>query len=318
MGGYIMSASPTVLPPFVQVTDITGRDGFQNITQWIPTETKIAVLDLIAAAGLTKMEITSFVSPKAVPQMADAAQIVAHVRENFPQVAIVALTPNLRGAENAVKTGVPEISYVISASAAHNKANINRTHEESLNDLANITTAFPDLKVNLSMSTVFGCPFDGETPVAQVLWLLEEALERGAKSVSLCDTIGVANPVQVKYVISVLREKHPDIPMALHLHDTHGMGLANTLAALEAGVDRFETAVGGLGGCPFAPGAAGNTSTEDMVNMLHRMGLSTGITLEKLLLAAAIVKEKVNPGISGHLASARTYAEFCFFSAHMN
>ena len=308
-----MRISAAVLPSHVRVTDITGRDGFQNITEWIPTETKSAVLDLIAAAGIAKMEITSFVSPKAVPQMADAVQIVAHVREKFPHVAIVALAPNLRGAENAVKAGVPEISYVISASAAHNKANINRTHEESLSDLASITTAFPDLKINLSMSTVFGCPFTGETPVTQVLWLLGEALGRGAKSVSLCDTIGVANPVQVQYVIAALKEKHPHVPMALHLHDTHGMGLANTLAALEAGVDCFETAVGGLGGCPFAPGAAGNTSTEDMVNMLHRMGLSTGIDLEKLLRAAGLVKEKINPVISGHLASARTYAEFCFF-----
>jgi hydroxymethylglutaryl-CoA lyase len=308
-----MSISAAALPSSVRVTDITGRDGFQNITEWIPTETKTAVLDLIAAAGVAKMEITSFVSPKAIPQMADAVQIVAHVRENFPHVAIVALAPNLRGAENAAKAGVPEISYVISASAAHNKANINRTHEESLNDLASITAAFPDLKINLSMSTVFGCPFNGETPVTQVLWLLGEAIGRGAKSVSLCDTIGVANPVQVKHVIAALKEKHPDFPMALHLHDTHGMGLANTLAALEAGVDCFETAVGGLGGCPFAPGAAGNTSTEDMGNMLHRMGIGTGIDLEKLLQAAGVVKEKINPGISGHLASARTYAEFCFF-----
>jgi len=308
-----MSISATVPPSFVRVTDITGRDGFQNIPEWIPTETKTAVLDLIAAAGIAKMEITSFVSPKAVPQMADAAQIVAHVREKFPHVAIVALAPNLRGAENAVKAGVPEISYVISASAAHNKANINRLHEESLSDLASITAAFPDLKINLSMSTVFGCPFTGETPVKQVLWLLGEAIGRGAKSVSLCDTIGVANPVQVQHVIAAIREKYPDLPVALHLHDTHGMGLANTLAALAVGVDCFETAVGGLGGCPFAPGAAGNTSTEDMVNMLHRMGLSTGIDLEKLLQAAAVVKEKINPGLSGHLASARTYVEFCFF-----
>jgi hydroxymethylglutaryl-CoA lyase len=313
-----MGISAAVPPSLVRVTDITGRDGFQNITEWIPTETKTAVIDLIAVAGIAKMEITSFVSPKAIPQMADAVRIVEHVREKFPQVAIVALAPNLRGAENAVKAGVPEISYVISASAAHNKANINRTHEESLNDLASISKEFPDLKINLSMSTVFGCPFTGETPVKQVLWLLGEALGRGAKSVSLCDTIGVANPAQVKYVVGALKEKHPDFPMALHLHDTHGMGLANTFAALEAGVDCFETAVGGLGGCPFAPGAAGNTSTEDMINMLHRMGLSTGIDLEKLLRAAAVVKEKIHPGLTGHLASARSYAEFCFFPCSSN
>lgn len=308
-----MKTQQAALPKQVRVTDITARDGFQNIKEWIPTEVKIEIIDALAAAGITKMEATSFVSPKAIPQMADAAAIAGHIRENLPQVELVALAPNLRGAESAVKAGVPEISYVISASAAHNRANINRTHEESLRDLASITSAFPELKVNLSMSTVFGCPFDGETPVKQVLWLLGEALERGARSVSLCDTIGVANPAQVQHVLTAVQEKYPSVPLALHLHDTHGMGLANTLAALQVGVTCFEVAAGGLGGCPFAPGAAGNTSTEDMVNMLHRMGITTDINLELLLKAVAIVKEKVTPAIPGRLASARTYAEFCFF-----
>ncbi len=308
-----MNTANGFLPKRVRVADITARDGFQNIKEWIPTEVKIEIINALAAAGITKMEATSFVSPKAIPQMADAAEIIAHCHKNLPQLELVALAPNLRGAENAVKAGVPEISYVISASAAHNKANINRTHEESLNDLASITSAFPELRVNLSMSTVFGCPFDGETPVKQVLWLLEQGLARGARTVSLCDTIGVANPVQVQAVVGAVRKAFPEVPMALHLHDTHGMGLANTLAALQMGVNCFETAAGGLGGCPFAPGAAGNTSTEDMVNMLHRMGVATGVDLEKLLKATAIVKEKVNPGIPGRLASARTYSEFCFF-----
>ncbi|MDR2945128.1 MAG: hydroxymethylglutaryl-CoA lyase [Candidatus Adiutrix sp.] len=302
------------MPTSVRVTDITARDGFQNIKEWIPTEVKIAVIDALAAAGVRKMEATSFVSPKAVPQMADAAQVIEHCRNHLPQVELVALAPNLRGAENAAKAGVPEISYVVSASAAHNKANINRTHDESLSDLAAIGEAFPSLKINLSMSTVFGCPFDGETPVEKVLWLLEESVKRGAGSVTLCDTIGVANPRQVAAVVEAVKAQFPRLPLALHLHDTHGMGLANTLAALQAGVDCFETAAGGLGGCPFAPGAAGNTSTEDMVNMLHRMGVATGLDMEKYLSAVAIVREKVNPAIPGRLASARTYSEFCFFS----
>jgi len=301
------------LPKSVRVTDITARDGFQNIKEWIPTEVKLAIIDALAEAGVTKMEATSFVSPKAIPQMADAPEIIAHFHEKLPHVDLVALAPNFRGAENAVKAGVPEISYIISASPAHNKANINRTHAESLSDLESITAAFPDLRVNLSMSAVFGCPFDGETPVEAVLWLLDESLKRGAVSVSLCDTIGVGNPLQVKAVVAAVRNAYPTLPVALHLHDTHGMGLANTLAALGAGIDCFETAAGGLGGCPFAPGAAGNTSTEDMINMFHRMGISTGIDLEKFLLAVAIVKEKVNRNIPGRLASARTYSEFCFF-----
>lgn len=308
-----MSSKQTV-PGNVRITDVTPRDGLQNIKEWIPTEIKIELINALASAGVPKIEATSFVSPKAIPQMADAVEIVAHVRKNLPQVELVALAPNFRGAENASKAGVPEISYVISASAAHNKANINRTHEESLNDLAAITQAFPDLAVNLSMSTVFGCPFDGEVPIKQVVWLLGESIRRGLSSVTLCDTIGVGNPVQVKDVITAVRGAFPDFPVALHLHDTHGMGLANTLAALEMGIARFETAAGGLGGCPFAPGAAGNTSTEDTVNMLHRMGIKTGIDLEKLLGAVAVIKEKITSTVPGRLSSARTYSEFCFYS----
>ncbi len=305
--------SGCTMPKTVHVTDITGRDGFQNIKDWIPTELKLQVLDLLVEAGVRKMEGTSFVSPKAIPQMADAVEIAAHMREKHPEVELVALAPNLRGAQNAVAAGVKEISYVVSVSAAHNKANINRTHEESLADLEAIRAACPDLRVNLSMSTVFGCPFSGEVPIDRVLWLVGESVKRGAASVTLCDTIGVANPAQVHAVLRAVNRDFPALPKALHLHDTHGMGLANTLAALEEGIDRFETAAGGLGGCPFAPGAAGNTSTEDMVNMLQRMGIGTGIDLEKFLMAVAVIKEKINPDIPGRLASARTYSEFCFF-----
>lgn len=309
-----MTQTAQSLPKTVRITDVTTRDGFQIIKDWIPTEVKLEVIDALAGAGIDKIEATSFVSPKAIPQMADAEKIAAHFRDKLPHVALVALAPNYRGAENAVKCGVPEISYIISASPAHNKANINRTHEESLNDLAAITSAFPDLTINLSMSAVFGCPFDGETPIKTVVWLLGESVKRGARSVSLCDTIGVGNPVQVRAVAAAVRDAFPDFPVAMHLHDTHGMGLANTYSALQMGIDRFETAAGGLGGCPFAPGAAGNTSTEDTVNMLHRMGVKTGVDLEKLLRAVAIIKEKVSADIPGRIASARTYSEFCFFS----
>lgn len=301
-------------PRSVQVVDITGRDGFQNVKEWIPTEIKKRVLDELAAAGVTKMEATSFVSPRAIPQMADAKEIVAHMREKHPNIALVALAPNLRGVQNAAECGVKEVSYIISTSVSHNKANINRTHEESLNDLAAIVDACPGVSVNLSMPTVFGCPFEGEVPVSQVIWLLGECLKRGAKTASLCDTIGVANPDQVQTVVKAVKKAFPDLDFALHLHDTHGMGLANTFAALQCGVSRFETAAGGLGGCPFAPGAAGNTSTEDMVNMLHRMRVATGIDLEKYLTAVATVREYINPQVPGRLSVARTYSEFCFYS----
>ncbi len=301
-------------PQKIRVVDITGRDGFQNVKEWIPTEMKKKVLDQLAAAGVDKMEATSFVSPKAIPQMADAAEIVAHMREKHPKVDLVVLAPNLKGVQKAAECGVTEVSYVISVSAAHNKANINRTHDESLADLAAIVEACPTVSINLSMSTVFGCPFNGETPIDRVLWLIGESVKRGAKTVTLCDTIGVANPMQVRDVVTSVQKAFPTLDFALHLHDTHGMGLANTYSALQCGVKRFETAAGGLGGCPFAPGAAGNTSTEDMLNMLHRMGIATGINIDKYLEAVATVREHVNPGIPGRLAAARTYGEFCFYS----
>ena len=299
----------------IRVTDITGRDGFQNIKEWIPTELKLQILDILVTAGVKKMEATSFVSPKAIPQMADCKDIVAHMLAKHPQLELVALAPNMRGVQSASESGVKEVNYIISVSEEHNMANVRRTREESLADLAAITEAFPDMRINGSFPTVFGCPFSGEVPIKETLWLAGEAVKRGACSVTLCDTIGVGNPRQVKAVVKAMREAFPKLPVTVHLHDTHGMGLANTIAAIEEGIDSFETAGGGLGGCPFAPGAAGNTSTEDMLNMLHRMGYETGINLEKYMEGVAIIKEKINPNITGRLASARSYAEFNFFSS---
>ena len=307
-----MSSSCGAMPEHVKVTDITARDGFQNIKEWIPTETKKRIIDELVAAGVKRMEATSFVNPKAIPQMKDAGEIVAHVLANHPHVELVALAPNLRGAKNAAELGVKEISYIISASASHNKANINRTHEESLDDLAAIREQIPDLRINLSMSAVFGCPFDGEIHPQKVVWLLAESMRRGIHSASLCDTIGVANPLQVQELIGIVKDAAPHLPLAFHMHDTHGMGLANTFAALQCGMNCFETAVGGLGGCPFAPGAAGNTPTEDTVNMLHRMGRKTDIDFEKLLIVANTIKDNINPDLPSHLAKARSYSEFCF------
>ena len=302
------------IPRFVQVVDITGRDGFQNIKEWIPTETKKQVLDQLVAAGVNAMEATSFVSPKAIPQMADAVEIVEHMREKHPHVKMLILAPNLKGVQLAVKNDVMDVSYIISSSVSHNRANINRTHQESLDDLAAIVDACPGVSINLSMPTVFGCPFEGEITIDQTLRLLGDCLARGAKTASLCDTIGVANPAQIQDVVTAVKDAYPDLDFALHLHDTHGMGLANTFAALQVGVARFEVAAGGLGGCPFAPGAAGNTSTEDMLNMLQRMGVHTGIDLPRYMEAVTTVREKINPGIPGRLSAARSYAEFRFWS----
>ena len=302
------------LPPStVRITDITARDGFQSIKQWIPTEVKIRVIDELIAAGVKKMEAASFISPKAIPQMRDAAEVVAHILSRHPDVEPVALVPNQPGMRNAAAAGVREVSYIISASPSHNKANINRTHEESLADLASVREQFPDIRINLSMSMAFGCPFEGEIKPDRVLWLLAEAMRRGIDSVSLCDTIGVGNPVQVRALLSEVRRSAPGLPLSLHMHDTHGMALANIFAALQCGVDCFETSAGGLGGCPFAPGAAGNVATEDTVNMLHRMHVETGLDLNAMLVAVNTVRELIGAELPGRLAKARSYSEFCFY-----
>lgn len=303
----------TVRPESVTIIDVTTRDGFQIQKDWIPTEFKTKVIDSLIGAGISAIEVTSFVSPKAIPQMADAAEIVAHMNAAHPKVAYSVLAPNLRGAENAQKAGATNINYVISASRAHNEANIRRTHEESLSDLGAITEALPDLKVNLAVATTFGCPFSGPVPTKITIDLIGEALKRGISSVTLADTIGVANPLQVKTVLGEIRAAYPSLEIRLHMHDTHGMGLANMAAALEQGIRIFETAAGGLGGCPFAPGAAGNTATEDAINMFHRMGFSTGVDLEAYLSAVALIRENINAPLPGRFATARSFKEFCFF-----
>lgn len=300
-------------PSKALIVDVTTRDGFQIVKDVIPSELKRKVLDGLINAGVSSLEIGSFVSPKAVPQMADTAALVTYMLEKHPDVDFSVLAPNLRGAQNAKENGVRKINYVISASAAHNEANIRRTHAESLADLAAITEALPELEVNLALATVFGCPFSGPIPTSASVDIIRKSLDRGAKSVLLADTIGVANPTQVKSVVRTVRDAFPDVPLRLHMHDTHGMGIANIAAALEEGIDAFETAAGGLGGCPFAPGAAGNTATEDAVNMLHRMGFDTGIDLDAYVAVVKLLRENVDAPLPGRFSTARSFKEFCFF-----
>lgn len=307
------SAKCAALPQKARIVDVTTRDGFQNIAGWIPTEFKIKVLDGLLRAGISSLEISSFVSPKAIPQMADAADLTKYMLEKHPGADFSVLAPNLRGAQNAAEAGARKINYVISASAAHNEANIRRTHEESLADLAAITEALPQLTVNLALATTFGCPFSGQVPTSVSLGLIRQALERGAASITLADTIGVANPVQVRTVIRKVQDTFPDLDLRVHMHDTHGMGLANMATALEEGITIFETAAGGLGGCPFAPGAAGNTATEDAVNMFYRMGVDTGVDLEKYVEVVTLIRENLSAPLPGRFSSARSYKEFCFF-----
>ncbi|EAX47437.1 pyruvate carboxyltransferase [Thermosinus carboxydivorans Nor1] len=296
-------------PSRVEVVEVGPRDGFQNIKTFIPTAVKLQIIAQLIAAGVRKMEVTSFVHPKAIPQMADAAEIASTVCAKYQEADFVplALVPNLVGAKNAYRCGIREVAYVISASEKHNLANINRTRDQSLVELASITSELPDLKVRLDVATAFGCPFLGRVDDGLVLSLIEAGLQRGISTVVLCDTIGVANPKQVYNLVRAVQNAFPNIPLGLHLHDTRGMGLANTLAGLAAGVTSFETSVGGLGGCPFAPGAAGNTATEDMVNMLQAMGVATGIDLDKCLAVVQTVRDHIQAELTGHMGKACRY-----------
>ena len=284
----------------VQIVEVGPRDGFQSVKEFIPTETKKKVIDLLVASGCRKIQATSFVNPKAIPQMADATEVAEYVLKTYPNVSFYALTPNARGVENACDAGFREVSYVISVSPGHNMANVRRTIDESFEGLAAIRQSLPDMKIVLDAATTFGCPFDGKVSIGQVVDYLEKARAIGITTVDLCDTIGIANPLQVRAVLETVCEKFPEIDFGVHIHDTRNMGMANSLAAIECGVTRVSTTVGGMGGCPFAPGASGNTSTEDLVFMLQEMGYDTGIDFAKLLETARFLKENVPANYSGH------------------
>lgn len=295
------------LPNRIQLIEVGPRDGFQNIKKWIPTELKIKIIDGLIQSGFERIEVTSFVHPKAIPQMKDAIEIVQNLNQKYKEIDMIALTPNLYGARSAWESGIKEITYVISASEAHNKANVNRTIEESFSDLERIRQELPELKIKLDIATVFGCPYEGEVSAEQVSKMIEKGRSLSVEHICLCDTIGIAHPLQMETLLQELGKNYDIQDMSLHLHDTRGMGLANTLIALEQGMRIFETALGGLGGCPFAPGAAGNIASEDMIYMLKKMNIHTGIELDRLLDTVNLVKDNIKSNLTGHM----TYVGSC-------
>ncbi len=293
-----MSDISAAMPRHVIVTDVVGRDGFQDEPRIIPTDEKVRVIEGLVRAGVTSIEVTSFVHPKVVPQMADAAEVLARVPRDRG-VTYSALLPNLKGAQRALAAGIDEIHLVVSASESHNRANLNRGTQESLDQLREVAeyVRAEDPKVALvgTIATSFGCPFGGAVPVDRLLWVIEQFRAMGMASIALADTTGMANPLQVGQTVAAVKQRFPEVDFQLHLHNTRGLGLANAFAGLQVGVTRFDAALGGLGGCPFAPGATGNISTEDLVHMLHEMGIETGIDLDAL-----IAEVKKLPDIVGH------------------
>ena len=292
------------------INDVAVRDGFQIEKVFVPTATKIEVINQLSRTGLHRIEVTSFVSPKAVPALADAAEVLAGI-DRVPGVIYVALVPNVRGVQNAVAAAKrpDEVNGVVSASETHNRANINRTHDESLAELPTMVKAAhaAGLRITMSLSTTFGCPFEGHVHEDVVMDFVARFRSLGFDGISLADTTGMANPRQVRELTRKVLERFPppnDTYYTLHFHNTRGMGLANVVAGIEAGVRSFDGSVSGLGGCPFAPGATGNICTEDMVNMLEDMGYDTRVDLAKLLAVARRIPAVVGHEVPGQVMKA--------------
>lgn len=283
------------------ITDVAPRDGLQNQQIHVSTEAKLELIDKLVAAGVQSVETTSFVSPKAVPQMADAGDLVPQVNARWPQLRSSVLVPNLKGLERAHAAGAKEIAVVLSATETMNRKNINMGLDEAL-DVSEKTLAAAHalgLKTRAYVAVAFECPFEGLTSLDEVLRLSARMRAAGAGEVVIADTIGAAAPSQVKARMSAIRDVVPLEQLSIHLHDTRGMGVANAWAALEAGVRRFDASVGGIGGCPFAPGAAGNLATEDLVLMAKQSGFATGISLDGLLDAVTFAEQQLKRSLGG-------------------
>ena len=288
------------MTPFeeVEIVEVGPRDGLQNLPFYVETEKKVQLIRLLAESGIQAMETTSFVHPKAIPQFRDAAETVAGVK-GTPGLKIVALVPNLLGAQRALAAGVQELSFVFSVSLSHNRNNVNKTPEESLEELKRVFD-LPGMEtqwtLRVNLATAFGCPFEGILPDDLVYEYTDRVVRIGAKVIALADTVGYGNPAQVRRIVAASLRQHPERHFLIHLHNTRGLGLANALAAYEAGLRTFDSSIGGLGGCPYAPGATGNISTEDLVFMFESMGVKTGIRFPQLFRASNYLRE-ILPGV---------------------
>ena len=289
----------------LHIHEVVTRDGFQIEPVFIPSERKIALIDALSETGLAKIEVTSFVSPKAVPALADAEAVMAGIRRN-PAVRYVALVANPRGAERALAAKVDEIVLVVSVSESHNRSNVRRSTDQSFAGFAEImqTVEGTGIKVACGMATTFGCPFEGFQPLERILRFVDRLVGLGVDSIALADTIGMGNPKQIRDICDEVRARFPKYEFALHLHNTRGMGLANVVSGLEAGITRYESSLGGLGGCPFAPGATGNICTEDLVHMLEQMGHDTGVDLDRLIAASRGLPALVGHEVPGQVMKA--------------
>ncbi|MBU3630828.1 hydroxymethylglutaryl-CoA lyase [Polynucleobacter sp. AP-Melu-500A-A1] len=287
------------------IQEVVTRDGFQAENSFIPTEEKIALINRLSRAGYAKIEVSSFTSPKAIPMLADAEAVMKGI-ERVPGVEYTVLIPNLKGAERAISVGVDEFNLVMSVSEVHNKANLKMAREDSFIALSSVIDLAHANKIptNISLSTSFGCPMSGIISLDDLMNWIDRFAAVGVRGITICDTTGMANPAQVQAVCEAAQSKYPHLQWTLHFHNTRGMGLANALAAVNSGIDRFDSSLGGLGGCPYAPGATGNICTEEMVHMFDLMGFDTQIDIDALLACSKDLQSLIGRPLPSQLLMA--------------
>ena len=302
-----MSVQHMSRPSTVNIVEVGPRDGFQMEKAFIPTDTKVAIINAVVAAGVRKVEATSFVSPKVIPQMADAGEVMRRI-ERCPGVSYTALVPNGKGARLAVEAGVDGIRVVICASEAYNQRNVRMSIKESLHACEDTLAVGREktVPVEAIIALAFGCPLEGPIPEERVLDLAHRLMAMGIRELSIADSVGLGNPAQVSRLARRLRDELPEVHFSLHIHNTRGLGLANVLAALDAGIDAFDSSIGGLGGCPVVPGGRGNIPTEDLAYMLNEMGIETGVDIEKIMVASRMAEDFLRRSLSSYVLAAGT------------
>jgi len=288
----------------IYFNEVVTRDGFQIEPNFISTDDKVEMIDALSQCGYAKIETTSFTSPKAIPMLRDAEEVMGRI-QRAPGVEYTVLVPNLRGAERAMESRADELNLVMSTSETHNLANLRMTRAKSFAALADVIKHVDGrTPINVSLSTCFGCPMEGDVPLAAVQHYAQRFADLGVRGLTICDTTGMAHPLQVSRMVELLQRQLPHTQLTLHFHNTRGMGLANVLAAVEGGITRFDGSLGGLGGCPYAPGASGNICSEDTIHMMDAMGYDTGIDLDKLLNVARHLPDIVGHDVPSQVAKA--------------
>jgi hydroxymethylglutaryl-CoA lyase len=286
----------------IYFNEVVTRDGFQMESTFVPTDTKVALIDALSQSGYAKIEVTSFTSAKAIPMLRDAEEVMGRI-QRVAGVEYTVLVPNLRGAERAMDVKPDEFNLVMSTSETHNLSNLRMPRENSFAALRDVIDRFgAQVPINVSLSACFGCPMEGDVPQAEVMHWAKRFADLGVRGLTICDTTGMAQPLQVAVMCEALRKAFPQLQLTLHFHNTRGMGLANVLAAVQSGIDRFDGSLGGLGGCPYAPGASGNICSEDAIHMLDVMGYDTGIDLQRLLPIARQLSSIVGREVPGQVA----------------